>query len=235
MITTGSLYERCQQLFREYPLAVDDDWEMALLLPTGTEAAFFILTKEEDGSYCVHRWHGGERGRVTSNEAGASAEMARVLKDGVPCPRDGEMFGWVQHGVITGLIATRTPQETGPEWSAMPVAGSPEGRWPLYVGRPLLGRWFWNAYQAGAIVDLAPLVASTPGTIYSADTVPTTGFISVVVTSDVRKGGITLPQGVYIYHAVLTGSGLRAEALESLARKAQQTDLAPRFKHYRNR
>jgi hypothetical protein len=235
MTKTDSLYQRCQQLFADYPLAVLDDWEMALLMPAGTGAAFFILAKEEDGSYTMDRWSGEELGRVSSNGGSAGDDMACVLKDGVPCPRDGELFGWVQHGVITGLIAASISQEHGPVWSPMPAVGTPEDSWPAFVGPHVLGHWFWDEYQAGKIVSLGPLIASTPGTIYWAATEPTIGSGSAVVTTAVHKGGISLPDGVYIYHGVLTGSGLCAEALESLARKAPQTDLAPRFRHYRNR
>jgi hypothetical protein len=235
MTTTGSLYERCQQLFREYPLAVTGPPDHMRLM--ASDGSYFILTDPGSGvrHFRLQPWPSESAVSIEAGTVGLPPGLAEVLKNGVPCPRAGELFGWVQHGVITGLIATCLSQETGPGWSAMPVAGSPEDIWPLYVGRPLLGHWFWDEYQARTIVDLGRLVASTPGTTYSADTVPTTGFISVVVTSDVCKGGITLPQGVYIYHAVLTGSGLCAEALESLAKKARQTDLAPRFKRYRNR
>jgi hypothetical protein len=234
MTTTGSLYERCQQLFREYPLAVTGPPDHMTLM--ASDGSFFFLTDPGNGArhFRLQPWPSGSAVSIEAKTADLPAELTGALRDGVPCPRGGALFGWVQHGVITGLIPTYV-EETGPEWSAMPVTGSPEDSWPLFVGHPLLGHWFWDEYQAHTIVDLGRLVASTPGTTYSADTVPTTGYVSVVVTSDVCKGGITLPQGVYIYHAVLTGSGLCAEALESLARKAQQTDLAPRFKHYRNR
>jgi hypothetical protein len=237
MTKTDSLYKRCQQLFADYPLAAvtGPPDHMTLMASDGSD--FFVLTDPGDGArhFRLQSWSSESAVSIEAETADLPTGLAEVLKGGVPCPGDGALFGWVQHGVVTGLIATYIPEETGPRWSPMPVAGSPEDGWPPFVGRRLLGHWFWDEYQARTIVDLGPLVASTPGTIYWAATEPTVGSNSAVVTSDVRKGGIFLPQGVYMFREVLAGSGLSAEALESLARKAQQTDLAPRFKRDRNR
>ena len=148
-----------------------------------------------------------------------------VTFNGVPFPEDGSMFGWVHDGTVTAVVCLYTDPE--PIISVMPLAGLPETGWPPICD---FGGWFWDAYQAGRIVDLAPLIAGTHHTAYWVDTTEAIGSGCVAVVGDlVSPDGWTLPRGVYAYYRVLRDHRALADDLLGAPGKV---DLAPRFRKF---
>jgi hypothetical protein len=152
---------------------------------------------------------------------------------GVPIPRDGSLFGWLHKTAVTALVAVHaeyTPVTPEPSWAVMPLAGTPESKWPPFTGEVFIGRWLWDYYQSGQLVSLDNLIAGTPGAIFWVDTEATLGWDSCVVARELTTSeGHTFPRGSYVYHQVLR-TGKQVPDLEAMLHQAASIDLAPRFR-----
>ena len=175
MICTTSLYEACQELFANYPLAVravnrsDTIGSMVLMLRDDDEIKFFVLSHDYgDGAllYSLCRWPTGDIAYIEANGgAHASDLLVNVVTRGVPLPRHGSIFGWMGRDAITALVVIYTeyePDRPTPRWTVMPLAGIPESQWPPFTDRRLFGYWFWEQYRTRRIVSLDRLIAETP-------------------------------------------------------------------------
>jgi hypothetical protein len=239
MTHTSTLYEACQSLFDNYPLAVMPSdcgqtiRSMVLLLQDGDDAKFFVLSHDQSGGravYSLRSWPAGSIGEIGADGKTAPVEVVRAVTLGVPIPRDGSLFGWACAGTITALVtvyAEYAPECPEPSWAVMPLADCPEGQWPPFTGERLLGHWFWEYFQAGSVVTLSSLIAGRAKTVFWVDTKATLGSDCCAVAHDIRSPyGFTLPSGRYVYFESLR-AGKPVPSLSELLTDTSRTDLAP--------
>lgn len=224
-----SLQETCKNLFGGYPLAVEDvsgDGEVrsiALILEDHGEPEFFNLCwwpGNARGEFMLDCWCAGQV---------ADGEVVAILARAVPLPCDGSLFGWVDHGEVSALISVRTeydPAHQVPGWSLLPRTDA--AQWPPFAGEHLFGRWFWDHYRAGRIVDLAGLVEASPASVFWVLPAGAGAGCYAVARSLTSPGGWSLPQGRYVYHKPLS-SGEPVPSLGDLLADPSAADLAPLF------
>ena len=229
MTTTTSLYGTCERLFADYPLAVSpiDPGEnvssMVLMLNRGGPE-FFSLTRwpgNAAGDFILDRWCGDEV---------PDREVPGILAGAVPLPRDGSMFGWLDRGEVTATMVIYTehsPEHPVPGWAVSPLEGRPEKEWPPFTGLTLARSRFWDHYRAGQVVNLAPLVAETPGSVFWVQAPAPLHACCAVARDVTAPQGWVLPQGVYVYFEALR-AGVPVPSLADLL-AGQKMDLAPQF------
>jgi hypothetical protein len=111
----------------------------------------------------------------------------------------------------------------------MPLVGTSEKQWPPFTNEPVFGRWFWQYYNAGKVVNLGGLIAETPCTVFWAATKGILGSDCCVVAHDIETPeGLMLPRGRYVYSEALQ-EGKNVPSLEILLADDRKIDLAPRF------
>jgi hypothetical protein len=239
---SSSPYEVCQELFSRYPLALRVSGEgssvrsMVLMLAESDEPRFFVLSHDcDDGwnGYSISPWPTGDFTDIEPDgDANVCSAVVTALHHGIPLPRHGSMFGWVDQHTITALIVIYTdhdPARTLPRWTVMPLAGTPELQWPPFTGWPLFGSWFWDRYRARSIVPLDNLIAETPETIFWVNTQATLGSDCCAVAHDSTSAERdTLKQGCYIYSEVLR-AGTQVPSLTELLAESDKVDLSTRF------
>jgi hypothetical protein len=235
-----SPYEACRELFRRYPLAartvdrMGTIYSIVLLLHEEDDVSFFMLSRDRDhGVFSLCPWPGGE---AVDIDAGDSASLPRfadqALSDGIPLPRHGSMFGWVDGDAVTALLVIYAKYEPAmplPRWTVMPRTDLPRTQWPPFTGQRLFGHWFWEHFRDGSIVLLDRLVAENPDTVFWVNTRAILGSDCCAVACDVPgPAGYTLRRGRYVY-----SEALRAEecvpSLTELLADPDKTDLAARF------
>ena len=235
---TTTLYGACEDLFARYPLAVkpvssDGTFrEMVLALIDNGEPQFFILTHDDcDGRpyFWLSVWGGPGTIEIEPGTAAIPGEFEDVLHDGIPLPRDGSMFGYMDGGIITTLLVSWTTPGgdcPDPHYMAMPLAGMAEEEWAPFTGNALLSSWFWDYLRDGHIIPLRDLIAGTPGTVFWVVAEP--GVPMVAVKKAIPCGGGTLPAGRYVYYQQLR-DGTPLLSLEDALADPGRIDLAPRF------
>lgn len=242
MIHARSLYETCQELFTNYPLAAraeDPDatiHSMVLMVDDRDTPHFFVLMRDGGHgmfSYSLCPWPDGPAEDIEADRGAAVSEAAAIaLTDGLPIPRHGSLFGWVRAGAYTALLAIYTEYRSPgqlPTWSVMPFVDGPEAQWPPFTGERLLGDWFWDQYRIGMIDFLGDLVAAHPGTVFWVDGRDSIGFECCAVGRDISGShGPMLHRGRYVYYRVLR-DGDPVPPLEMLLADPGRTDLAGRF------
>jgi hypothetical protein len=248
MIDTNSLHKDCDELFADYPLAVNVDYHsgkeirsMVLMLHEDDDTAFFLLSchRSDSGSYySISPWPAGEAVDIQADgHIVIPPVAAKAVIRGVPIPQDGSLFGWTQGEAITALVviyATYTAVSPKPSWAVMPLVGVPEERWPPFTRERFLGDWFWGHHRAGRVVSLADLVAGMPDAVYWVDTKAALGSDCCVVARDARSPeGPVLQRGRYVYHQVLS-AGMEVPSLALLLADPGKTDLAPQFQQPEN-
>ena len=232
MTRTTSLYETCQNLFSQYPLAVDYDNTMILMLEGGREPAFYILDESAAASYVLRAWRGAVLAEIGPHgEPPMTGDAASALAAAVPLPRDGSFFGYQSGGDITVTMTIYTeysPETPVPGWAVAPREGIPNLSWPPFYDKTLARSSFWDHYRNGRIVDLAPLAAANSGVVFWAHPASLT-YPCCAVARDVRgRDGWVLPQGVYVYWQSLRDGETAGPLDEVLA--GDVTDLSPRFR-----
>lgn len=242
MLRISSLPGACGELFDSYPLAVEpvDDGgrilqSMVLMLQDGDDARFYVLSRDsdQDTSYRFRPWPTGSIVDIGyDSRVAISDEVVNAVTSGVPLPRNGSLFGWMDGNAVTALLAVHTeytPASAAPSWAVMPLVGIPEAQWPPFTGDRFFGHWFWEGTRAGRIVLLADLIARRPDTIYWVDTKMIIGSACCVVTHDVRSpGGFTLRHGRYVYYKALRADK-PVPPLAVLLADTNKIDLAPLF------
>jgi hypothetical protein len=151
---------------------------------------------------------------------------------GVPLPRDGSLYGWVDRGKVTALIAFYshyTPACPEPAWLLMPNADLSEAAWPSVTGERLVGPWLWEYVRAARIVNLAPCIATAGNAAFWVDAAKTLSSGAIVVSRDLASpDGWALPRGRYVYYRHIAA----APSLDALLADPGKTDLAPRFREF---
>jgi hypothetical protein len=241
MSTARSAYDRCEDLFASYPLAVQcADWAgavhvMVLVAPDSDSAGYFMLVRDRDEGktfYSLGPWRPGSPFvDIAADGSDIPKATATALSKGVPLPRHGSLFGWVAGNAAGALIAIYTeytPEDPEPSWAVMPRADA--SAWPPFTGERLFGSWFWEHYQAGTIVSLAALIAASPDTAFWVETEATLGWDCCVITRDINSdAGYVLPGGCYLYYEALQ-QGVDVPTAEKLLDGSDRTDLAPRLR-----
>jgi hypothetical protein len=246
MIHTRSLYETCNKLFIGYPLAVRVEdpaatiHSMVLMIHDRDDPKFYVLMR--DGahlkfSYSLWPWLDGPAEVIEADGSATVSEAAEIaLRNGLPIPRDGSLFGWVSGHAYTALLviyADYTSSEL-PSWSVMPLVEDPVAQWPPFTDELLLGDWFWEQQRIGRIVSLGSLIADHPDTVFWVDSGSSIGSDCCAVARDISEShGATLRRGRYVYHKVLR-DGYRVPALDVLLADPGKIDLAERFQRSGN-
>lgn len=230
MSATTTPAEAGRALFADYPQVTRQDpggRSMILGVPDGGDGQYFTLSVRDKAPFItVSRWH---ETVVANLDDGAPEWAADVVTRGIPLPRDGALYGWIDCGRVAALIAFYvrwTPEYPLPSWSPMPEADAAE--WPPFVGEHLAGPWLWEHYHAGRLVDLRSLIGSSEGVVFWVDTVASLGFGCTAVAADLAGGGIVLPRGRYAYYKTLS-SGVPLPSLDDLLADESRVDLGPRF------
>jgi hypothetical protein len=247
MIRTDPLYEICQHFFAEYAPAaeaIDENGlirSLVLLLPDGDSARFFVLVAnhtKDRVSYSVFPWRADGAVEIRPDADSVPEVFATVLREGVPLPRDGSLFGWARMKAVTAMIGVRTrytPASPAPSWAVLPLVGRPAGEWPPFTGERLFGPWFWDHYRAGTIVPLDDLIAGTSGSVFWVDAKDLSVSECCAVARDLRSAaGFTLRRGCYVHYQALR-SGKPVPPLAQLLTSPSKTDLGPRFHLARRR
>lgn len=242
MTQIRNLYKTCQEFFINYPAAarVDNGGEagrsMVLMLPEGP--AFFVLWLDYEKDipvYSIGPWPAGDIAEISARgNTPVSDTLVNVLTYGVPIPRHGSLFGWTHRDAITALVVVYADESEGsvPSWAVMPLAGTPEWKWPSFTDERFFGDWFWKHYWAGEVVCLGDLVAETPSTVFWVDTKAILGSDCCVVEHDVIcSTGHTLRNGCYVYFQALR-EHKPVPPLEALLADVGKVDLAPRYDRF---
>jgi hypothetical protein len=241
MIRTNSSYEKCHELFVEYPLAakaIDKSGlvhSMALALLNGGQANFFLLVarrNQDATTFSLFPWRANRGLRIGPDSDEIPDEFSTALSRGVPIPRSGSLFGWVHGEAVTALIGAQTRYTRAspvPAWAVMPLADSPAVEWPPFTDKRFLDSWFWVYYRSGAVVLLDHLIAATSGAIFWVDTREIIGSDCCAVAIDIKSPtGYTLPRGCYAASEALR-AGKTPPPLALLLSSPAKTDLGPRF------
>jgi hypothetical protein len=243
-MTDGSgLYQACQDLFADYPLAArvanrsGSLRTMVLAVPTGDSARFYILMEEglkDRPRYSFHPWRGTETVLIGAADEAAPPEVAvDAVACGVPMPRHGSLFGWLSGDIVTALIpvyTTSTPTSPEPSWTVLPRADVPETQWPPFADEELFGHWFWDYYQDEIIVCLANMIAGTQNTVFWVDTAASLGTNCFAVADDIKdQAGRTLPHGRYVTYTVLRARRT-VPSLADLLTDPTRTDVSSRLR-----
>ena len=244
MVRTTSLYEACQELFTEYPLAAraadhsDAIRSMVLVLREDEDARFFLLSRDcGDGAarYSLCPWPGGDAVDIEADEGVPVPDVvAKAVTRGVPLPRRGRIFGWTRGDTITALVVVYTEYDAArplPRWTVMPLASAPPSpEWPPFTGRRFFGSWFWEYSRAGGIVSLGGVIAASANTVFWVNTQAILGSDCCIVARDIGgPGRRTLQRGCYAFSEVLR-AGKRVPSLAALLADTDKIDLAPRFR-----
>ena len=139
----------------------------------------------------------------------------------------GEVFGWVDRGIITTLVlmhAQGVPGHPEPGGSVLPHLGVARSAWPPFTGEPL-GPWLGEHIRSGRLVCLDDLIGSTQELVYWAPSGrPGEGVIAVEIPLPPEPVTWTLPAGIYAYHRAIT-EGLPIPQLSRALRDPRRVDL----------
>jgi hypothetical protein len=225
------LHTRCAELFDTCPEAVTNDRDMVLYLPHahGSAPRWFTLERHDNGNYRIRRRNvaGGFNIKPGQTDAG---HFTDVINAGVPFPRHGSVYGWLDDREVTALILPdaqpgQTPcfvitVRTDVEW------------WPEAGDMCAFGWWFWDNYRVGKIVNLAHVIHAAPDTVYWAGMPDAAGFwrrsshaIGVRTSLAVSDDGV-FPAGVYVLNLDMA-DGMPMPTLDRLLAAAHRVDLAP--------
>jgi hypothetical protein len=109
--------------------------------------------------------------------------------------------------------------------------GPIKGGWPWFTETPLFGSWFWESFDRGELVNLAPAIAKTRDRVLWAQTPAGMDSACCAVTADVQTDGAVLPSGVYADWRALR-DGAQVPALDTIL-AGDLDDLGPRLARMR--
>jgi hypothetical protein len=207
MAPLTTLYEACEQLFADYPLAIEHHGSapdsMVLATVDSGEPQFWFLGRSRGACFQAGRWDGGDDAMITPDGGPVSAAVTSALTSGFPLPRDGALLAWAPEGVATALVTFHSGDDPAPTWSVMPRMEGHDA-WPPFTGERLPGPWLWEYYRSGEIRDLSEFVASSPGAVWWSRVTAGEHDLGVcTVSRDVRRDGLLLRVGRYVYYRVL--------------------------------
>jgi hypothetical protein len=243
----NAVFAACLRLFRQYPLAVRRHYaehrygSMVLLSRAAGPARFYVLIMEWDDLFVLRHWdrRDGRRTEIGSGRP-VPAEVAGLIADSVPVPRDGALLGWVAGRQVQAVLAAygRLPEpwddaSAVPGILVLPRTGSQPAQWPPFAVSPLGdARLLWDCVARGQLADLGPLVSGSAGQVFWVPGEAGTARdrpsgVRIVVTERLSGGDLWLPAGVYADHWTLREGAAALTARQLLARPGV-TDLAGR-------
>jgi hypothetical protein len=208
----AAVFEACQRLFRDYPLAVRRhyaEFRYGSMVLAGhpdaeSQAAvrYSVLIRERDDLFVVRPWDRRDWARVEIRPGSpVPAAVCRLIDSSLPVPRDGALLGWVDGGQIRAIIAAhgRLPEpwddpSVVPELCVLPLAGSDPARWPPDT---LAERMLWEHAARGQLADLPALIGRRAGYAYWAPEAIAGHGACIVVTERVGTPECWLAAGVY--------------------------------------
>jgi hypothetical protein len=207
---------------------------MVLMVCEGGQARFFVLSQGcgyEMPLYSLCPWPSGDIFDV-AGDGSVPGFLENAVVNGVPLPRHGSMFGWMEGDTVDALVVVYTDHVPGrpvPCWTVMPLAGIPEARWPPFTGQRFFGPWFWEEHRAGRIVLLDDLLADARGAVFWVNTRQALGSACCAVARDVGgRTGPTVRRGRYVSSEALR-VGRPVPSLTALLADDGKIDLAGRF------
>ena len=90
---------------------------MVLLLPDGDDATFFVLVADRttgSTSFSLFPWRADDSVDIEPNGDAVPEVYVRALTHGIPIPRDGSLFGWVQEDTVTAEWDHEVPRQPEP-------------------------------------------------------------------------------------------------------------------------
>jgi hypothetical protein len=173
-------YGEFERLFRDYPTSVKGVIPELVLQHDGQ--VYSLLFNRSSSSYTINRFDKkigfvgvGEQGLCrfftpTEVPSGEQAEFEKllpryveVLKEGVPQPRQGSLFGYVCDGRIQLLVqAWVEKDEACWQFVASEEYSVPDFLDPKLLSATNLDHRFWDEYRVGNIVVLDELIANAP-------------------------------------------------------------------------
>jgi hypothetical protein len=234
------VFAACQQVFRDYPLAVRRHYaefrygSMVLIarpartVSAGTASAgtatFSVLIMERDDLFVIRPWDRRDWARVEIRPGEqVPAAIQRLIAASLPVPRDGALLGWVAGGQVRAILAAygRLPEPWDdpfavPGITVLPLAGSGPEKWPP---SPLTERQLWDHSARGQLADVTKMVARRTGYAFW---VPGG---RVVVTERMGTAECWLAAGVYADQRALR-DGLPVPPARELLASPGVTDLA---------
>ena len=202
------------KLFRTYPLAVSpwsgDGWQRSLVLRYGS--GFFVLSQEPAEHFILRPWAVAMRhrryGRLSrcpppctrcSPRACRSRATARCSA-GSATGRHASLLS-VYHGRPGGAGGGTADQ------GRCPMVGSEPLQWPPFTAEPLDDGRLWQYLDRGELVDLAPVVAGSPGARSGCrrrtSTAPPRRTAAWSSSGRCPSDEFWLPAGVYMDHWML--------------------------------
>jgi len=213
-------FAQCEQLFSSYPLATvphsagPGSRSMILMIEAAGEPKFFVLT-ETDRAFHIRPWNCGQESAedVTPGDPVGGA-FARVIAHGMPVPQGRAVLGWAPDHQVTAILAVHGWPAAGagaapavPAIQVMPMSGTVTTEWPPFGTSLLSDGQLWDHLDRGDIVDIAPLLANSPGQAFLTPCPhghgSPRGGACVVVTANLVASEYWLPAGVYIDHWTL--------------------------------
>lgn len=237
MTTTASLHETCEALFTRYPLAVNSNDSMTLMLDTSADPEFFTLIRwpadDRDPATCFDlcRWRIPDVvGRIEAETDAADLPAAAgILASCVPWPREGTMAGWVDGGIVTAVAPFHTAPGAGhpaPSATVMLPADGVSGE--PFTSRDEFGSWFWDYVQSGDVISLDAGIGRVPGVFFWVTPPGARSGVLAVARDVTLPGGYVVPGGRFVWHESLR-AGDAVSSLRDLLADAGATDLASRF------
>jgi hypothetical protein len=245
MLTAISVYETCAELFASYPLAAEPldgagrAHSMVLMTRDQEAASFWLLARvhrdDVAPAYSLYSWSSGVGLVIDSTSIPVTEPARNALTQGVPLPRHGSLFGWVERGNVSALVGFDTTYEPAgppPRWSVMPRMETPPALWPPFTREMLFGPWFWEYYEAGALVSLDRLIFKNPRTVFWVSTTASIGSDCCAVARKIKRGKrYALKRGRYVASEVLC-AGKKVPPLRTLLADERKVDVSPRFRRY---
>jgi len=247
-LSGAASFAACLRLFRSYPLAVSprsaDGRHRSIVLryrlaqENRATTAFFILSQDPAEHFVLRPWGAGEDAQAEIRPVEpVPAAVHQVIAGGMPVPRDGALLGWVSDRQACVLLSVHHgepsgPLPGGPQIRALPMVGSEPWHWPAFTASPLDDGQLWQYLDQGALVDLAPVVAGSPGHAFWVPSQnrnrASQAHGCVVIRQSLPAEEFWLPAGVYMDHWMLR-EGVPAPPPTHLLGLPGTVDLSRRF------
>ena len=173
-----AVFLSCQQLFRDYPLAVRRHYAefrygsmvLASRGPGTGPPRFTVLIMERDDLFVARPWDRRDwpRAEIRRGEP-ADAGLARLIESSVPVPREGSMLCWLGDGQVRAILVAygRLPEpwddpSAVPGIAVLPPASGDPARWPPLPEGLLEERQVWEQAGRGQLADLVMLTGREP-------------------------------------------------------------------------
>jgi hypothetical protein len=200
-------------------------------------SGFYVLTQDPAGDFTLRPWDPAD-GECQEIRPGSPVPVTshRVITEGMPVPRDGAMLGWVSDRQATVLLSVYhgrpASQVRVPQVRVLAMVGSEPMRWPPFTANPLDDGRFWEYFERGEIVDLAPVIVhDTEGAFWVPSQNPCRagqGHGCVVVARSLQAEDYWVPPGIFMDHWMLR-EGVPTPPATQLLTLPGTTDLSRRL------